>query len=73
MITTKIDPPLLTPSFETVVTVDTKANMLEAAEIWGFRFPKSWRKDELAQALDYHLKHSTQYGKSPLARMAVPI
>lgn len=60
MITTRIDPPLLTPSFETVVTVDTKANMLEAAEIWGFRFPKSWRKDELAQALDYHLKHSRQ-------------
>ena len=30
MITTRIDPPLLTPSFETVVTVDTKANMLEA-------------------------------------------
>lgn len=51
MITTRIDPPLLTPSFETIVTVDTKANMLEAAEIWGFRFPKSWRKDELAQAL----------------------
>lgn len=47
MITTRIDPPLLTPSFETIVTVDTKANMLEAAEIWGFRFPKSWRKDEL--------------------------
>lgn len=33
MITTRIDPPLLTPSFETIVTVDTKANMLEAAEI----------------------------------------
>ena len=40
MITTKIDPPLLTPSFETVVTVDTKANMLEAAEIWGVSVQK---------------------------------
>lgn len=71
MITTRIDPPLLTPSFETVVTVDTKANMLEAAEIWGFRFLKSWRKDELAQALDYHLKHSTQYIWDNLGQEAI--
>ena len=28
MITTRIEPPLLTGSFDTVVTVDTKANML---------------------------------------------
>ena len=27
MITTRIEPPLLTGSFDTVVTVDTKANM----------------------------------------------
>ena len=27
MITTRIEPPLLTRSFDTVVTVDTKANM----------------------------------------------
>ena len=71
MITTKIDPPLLSPTFVTVVTVDTKANMLEAAEIWGFRFPKSWRKDELAQALDYHLKHSTQYIWDNLGQEAI--
>lgn len=44
MITTRIDPPLLTPSFETIVTVDTKTNMLEAAEIWGFRFQKAGAK-----------------------------
>lgn len=34
MITTRIEPPVLDMSFETTVTVDTKANMLEAAEIW---------------------------------------
>lgn len=45
--------------------------MLEAAEIWGFRFPKSWRKDELAQALDYHLKHSTQYVWDNLGQEAI--
>ena len=61
----------MTPPFETVVTVDTKANMLEAAEIWGFRFPKSWRKDELAQALDYHLKHSIQYIGDNLGQEAI--
>ena len=36
MITTRTEPPLLTGSFDTVVTVDTKANMLMAANIWGY-------------------------------------
>ena len=35
MITTRTEPPLLTGSFDTVVTVDTKANMLMAANILG--------------------------------------
>jgi len=35
MITIRIEPPLLTGSFDTVVTVDTKVNMLMAANIWG--------------------------------------
>ena len=36
MITTRTEPPLLTGLFDTVVTVDTKANMLMAANIWGY-------------------------------------
>jgi len=35
MITTRIEPSLLTGLFDTVVTVDTKVNMLMAANIWG--------------------------------------
>lgn len=38
MITTRIEPPLLTGSFDTVVTEDTKANMLMAANIWGYDY-----------------------------------
>ncbi|WP_167639494.1 hypothetical protein [Segatella hominis] len=53
MITTRIEPPLLTESFNTVVTVDTKANMLMAANIWGYDLPKSWRKDEIARSMTY--------------------
>ena len=58
MITTRIEPPLLTGSFDTVVTVDTKANMLMAANIWGYDLPKSWRKDEIARSMAYGLKHA---------------
>ena len=47
MITTRIEPPLLT------VTVDTKANMLMAANIWGYDLSKSWRKDEIARSMSY--------------------
>lgn len=53
MITTRIEPSLLTGSFDTVVTVDTKANMLMAANIWGYDLPKSWRKDEIARSMAY--------------------
>ena len=53
MIPTRIEPPLLTGSFDTVVTVDTKANMLMAANIWGYDLPKSWRKDEIARSMAY--------------------
>ena len=59
MITTRIEPPVLNVSFNNTVTVDTKANMLMAAEIWGLRLPKSWRKDEIAHALNYCLFHDT--------------
>ena len=55
MITTRIEPPLLTGSFDTVVTADTKANMLMAANIWGYDLPKSWRKDEIARSMAYGL------------------
>ena len=56
MITTRIETPLLTGSFDTVVTVDTKANMLMAANIWGYDLPKSWRKDEIACSMAYEVK-----------------
>ena len=53
MITTRIELPLLTGSFDTVVTVDTKVNMLMAANILGYDLPKSWRKDEIARSMAY--------------------
>ena len=53
MITIRIEPPLLTGSFDTVVTVDTKVNMLMAANIWGYDLSKSWRKDEIARSKSY--------------------
>ena len=53
MITTRIEPPLLTGSFDTVVTVDTKANMLMVVNIWGYDLSKSWRKDEIARSMSY--------------------
>ena len=53
MITTRIEPPLLTGLFDTVVTVDTKANMLMVVNIWGYDLSKSWRKDEIACSMSY--------------------
>ena len=61
MITTRIQPPLLNVPFETVIAVDTKANMLEAADIWGYGIPKSWKKDAIAHSMYYALKHEPQY------------
>lgn len=46
MITTRIEPPILNVPLDTVLTVDTKANMLEAASIWGLN------SQELAQGRD---------------------
>ena len=71
MITTRIEPPVLNVSFNNTVTVDTKANMLMAAEIWGLRLPKSWRKDEIAHALNYCLFHDTQYVWDNLGQEAI--
>ena len=71
MITTRIEPPLLTESFNTVVTVDTKANMLMAANIWGYDLPKSWRKDEIARSMAYGLKHEPQYIWDNLGQEAI--
>ena len=71
MITTRIEPPLLTGSFDTVVTADTKANMLMAANIWGYDLPKSWRKDEIARSMAYGLKHEPQYIWDNLGQEAI--
>lgn len=71
MITTRIEPPILNVPLDTVLTVDTKANMLEAASIWGLNLPKSWRKDEIAYAMDYTLKHEAQYVWDNLGQEAI--
>lgn len=71
MITTRVEPPVLDMSFETTVTVDTKANMLEAAEIWGLQVPKNWRKDDIAYAMNHYLKNETQYIWDNLGQEAI--
>lgn len=71
MITTRIEPPLLSMTFEDVVTVDTKANMLEAASIWGYALPKSWRKDDLARSMAYGLRNEPQYIWDNLGQEAI--
>lgn len=52
MIITKIEPPFLSMSFADLVKVDTKANLLEAAALWGVNVRKSWSKDAIAGILD---------------------
>lgn len=54
-------------TFESVVTVDTKVNMLKAASIWGLNLPMRWRKDEIA----YSLKHEAQYVWDNLGQEAI--
>ena len=71
MITTRIEPPILNVPLDTVLTVDTKANMLEAASIWGYALPKSWRKDEIARSMAYGLKHEPQYIWDNLGQEAI--
>ena len=71
MITTRIEPPVLNASFENIVMVETKANMLQAAEIWGIRLPKSLRKDEIAYAMNHCLVNETQYVWENLGQEAI--
>ncbi len=71
MLITRIDPPILDISLSSALIVDTKASMLEAAGIWGLNVPKSWRKDEIAYAMDYTLKHEAQYVWDNLGRESI--
>ncbi len=71
MITLRTEPPILFTPFESVVTIETKAGMLQAADIWGLNIPKSWRKDDIAYALDHCLKNETQYVWDNLGQEAI--
>lgn len=61
MFTTKKNPPDLTISFESVLPIATKADLLEAADIWGYTLPKSWRKDRIVQFMTDSLNEDPQY------------
>ena len=61
MFTTKKYPPDLTIPFESVLPIATKADLLEAADIWGYTLPKSWRKDRIIQFMTDSLNEDPQY------------
>lgn len=61
MFTIKIYPPDLTIPVESVLPIATKADLLEAADIWGYTLPKSWRKDRIVQFMTHSLNHDPQY------------
>lgn len=61
MFTTKKYPPDLTTPFESVLPIAPKADLLEAADIWGYTLPKSWRKDRIIQFMTDSLNEDPQY------------
>lgn len=71
MFTTKKNPPDLTISFESVLPIATKADLLEAADIWGYTLPKSWRKDRIIQFMTDSLNEDPQYIWDNLGQNAI--
>ena len=71
MFTTKKNPPDLTISFESVLPIATKADLLEAADIWGYTLPKSWRKDRIVQFMTDSLNEDPQYIWDNLGQYAI--
>ena len=71
MFTIKIYPPDLTIPVESVLPIATKADLLEAADIWGYTLPKSWRKDRIVQFMTHSLNHDPQYIWDNLGQEAI--
>lgn len=71
MFTTKKNPPDLTITFESVLPIATKADLLEAADIWGYTLPKSWRKDRIIQFMTDSLNEDPQYIWDNLGQYAI--
>lgn len=71
MFTTKIYPPDLTIPFESVLPIATKADLLEAADIWGYTLPKNWRKDRIIQFMTDSINEDPQYIWDNLGQEAI--
>ena len=61
MIIERIDSKLLARPFDEALELETKADLLQAAGIWGIKIPQSCRKGEIALAMKSFLETDAQY------------
>ncbi len=61
MILDSIDSKLLARPFDEALELETKADLLQAVDLWGLKIPHSGRKSEIALALKSFLEIDAQY------------